>query len=687
MKTPEVKGLVAAVAAVVFAAMPFVGRGVTVDVTKPRQRDPSDGLAASFSFVYRGAECRGIPAGWTRTTERRDDADGNRTYLTTRATEPGSGLALVLVETRYRDLPVYEWEVSFENGGTSDSGRLTRLSSLDWDVPLAAEGRRLWHGVGETDNQHADRNYWFEKIAITDGMNFDWQAHQGYPSYYTFPYFRLSDRTGGYAIALGYQGQWAGRLTCRGARVNVRAGQQTVDFYLKPGEKAISPKVTVVKFADADDAVNLWRRFMRRYVLPRAKDGKTPIRPLLAGSHHEGGCLFVQTTEKGQLDAIRRLADAGICCDTWWIDAGWYTRTSKCSEELLRDPLVWYRTAGDWTSDPERLPNGFKPIADELARHGGNLTLWFEPERIYETNPFMEKARSYLTPKAFYRSFRYDLSRPDVISFLGKYIGDQLDSNDVGIYRQDSNGPGPLVYWQDQEAKLNDGRHGYVENLAVRGEFALWNEWRRRRPHMLFDTCASGGRRNDLSTLRFPSVPLHYSDTSYGDPIAKQRHYHMMNEWLFYHKYSSGYFRPGGKFSRRIAVSQLAQFFHVADGHFLKDDSAPLFIEYLGLWRRLAPLTIDGDYYLLTPEVFGDDRWWVTEFFDPASGKGFLQVVRNPKSPDATCEVTLKGVRPGARVTCEDLYAHRTFEAVGGKPLKLSLPPDDGTFIAFRRLN
>ena len=118
----------------------------------------------------------------------------------------------------------------------------------------------------------------------------------------------------------------------------------------------------------------------------------------------------------------------------------------------------------------------------------------------------------------------------------GKYIGDQLDSNDVGIYRQDSNGPGPLVYWQDQEAKLNDGRHGYVENLAVRGEFALWNEWRRRRPHMLFDTCASGGRRNDLSTLRFPSVPLHYTDIGYTNYVMKCRAHHMCHEWLFFRK-------------------------------------------------------------------------------------------------------------------------------------------------------
>ena len=75
----------------------------------------------------------------------------------------------------------------------------------------------------------------------------------------------------------------------------------------------------------------------------------------------------------------------------------------------------------------------------------------------------------------------------------------------------------------------------------------------------------------------------------------------------------------------------------------------------------------------------------MTEFFEPKRGVGFLQVVRNPKSPNETCEVTLKGLRPGERVTCEDLYSHRTFEAVGGRPLKLACRPDDATFVAFRR--
>ena len=44
MKTPAVRGLFAAAAAVVVAAMPLVGRSVTIDVTKVQQRYPWNGL-------------------------------------------------------------------------------------------------------------------------------------------------------------------------------------------------------------------------------------------------------------------------------------------------------------------------------------------------------------------------------------------------------------------------------------------------------------------------------------------------------------------------------------------------------------------------------------------------------------------------------------------------------------------
>ena len=59
-----------------------------------------------------------------------------------------------------------------------------------------------------------------------------------------------------------------------------------------------------------------------------------------------------------------------------------------------------------------------------------------------------------------------------------------------------------------------------TENLHVQGYLAYWDALRRRHPGMLIDSCASGGRRNDIETLR-RAVPLLRSDYQAfdGNPV------------------------------------------------------------------------------------------------------------------------------------------------------------------------
>ena len=66
----------------------------------------------------------------------------------------------------------------------------------------------------------------------------------------------------------------------------------------------------------------------------------------------------------------------------------------------------------------------------------------------------------------------------------------------------------PLSNWRENDA---EDRQGITENHLVTGYLAYWDELRRRHPNMLIDTCASGGRRNDIETLR-RAVPLLRSD-------------------------------------------------------------------------------------------------------------------------------------------------------------------------------
>src|ERR1039457_1103667 len=87
----------------------------------------------------------------------------------------------------------------------------------------------------------------------------------------------------------------------------------------------------------------------------------------------------------------------------------------------------------------------------------------------------------------------------------------------------------PISIWRANDAS---DRQGITEIKHVVGYLAYWDELRRRFPAMLIDTCASGGRRNDLETLR-RAVPLWRSDFAY-EPAAMQQMTYGMALWIPY---------------------------------------------------------------------------------------------------------------------------------------------------------
>ena len=65
----------------------------------------------------------------------------------------------------------------------------------------------------------------------------------------------------------------------------------------------------------------------------------------------------------------------------------------------------------------------------------------------------------------------------------------------------------------------------------MQGHLDFWDTLLERHRWLLIDSCASGGRRNDLETMR-RSVPLHYTDFGYGLHPVKLDFQQTMYEWL-----------------------------------------------------------------------------------------------------------------------------------------------------------
>jgi alpha-galactosidase len=418
--------------------------------------------------------------------------------------------------------------------------------------------------------------------------------------------------------------------------VRVRGGQELTRFKLRPGEEARSPLIALQFWqGDRVRAQNVWRRWMLAHNLPRTRDGNLP--PPIFSSCSGGFFPGIRTSEEGERQFITAFTQAGVKLDYWWIDAGWYACTD------------WPQT-GTWTPDPIRYPHGFRPVSDLAHAKGMGLIVWFEPERVtpgtflYTNNPAWLLGRDG-------EQKLLNLGNAEARQWLTDHVDGMLRREGIDFYRQDFN-IDPLPYWRANDAP---DRQGLTEMRDIEGYLAYWDELRRRHPGLLIDSCASGGRRNDLETLR-RAVPLLRSDYQSfdGNPAfapGNQGHTYGLSSWI-------PYYGQGVYFSDRDFVysarSYLSPAFAIA-ADVRKPGVDWALIRRLGeQWRQVADCLL-GDFYPLTSYQLNEELWLAWQFDLPERQKGMVQVFRRVGSNYESARFKLRNLIPEARYVVTDL--------------------------------
>ena len=160
----------------------------------------------------------------------------------------------------------------------------------------------------------------------------------------------------------------------------------------------------------------------------------------------------------------------------------------------------------------------------------------------------------------------------------------------------------------------------------MQGYLAYWDELLRRHPGMLIDSCASGGRRNDLETLR-RAVPLLRSDYQ-GSPetaVGNQGHTYGISSWIPF--YGSG----ANTTDKYTARSHFMPSFCVGVDARGKVNW-PAVRRIYDDCRKVAPYML-GDYYPLTPYSLDNSLWIGWQFDCPEKGEGMVQAFRRAAEP------------------------------------------------------
>jgi alpha-galactosidase len=624
-----------------------------------------DKPAAPFSFIYDGKQSSELLASWPTkmTAKKLDDVRTQQTFVWTDAK---TGLEVRCVAVEYADFPVVEWTLYFTNTGKENTPLLEKIQSLDAEFRRGDGGEFVLHGIRGDIN--APQSYQPYTLTLKPGAKQQFAPNSGVGTCDAYPCYNLQMPGQGLIVVIGWPGQWASSFVRdAGNGLRIVAGQQLTHLVLKPGEQVRSP-LMVLLFWDGPDKVrgqNLWRRWMVQHNLPRSPDGKLPPTQYLSG--YQGYIGFTAVTEQNQKEAIDLFVKHGIAPDYWNIDAGWF----DCKGD-------WWRT-GTWEPDKARFPNGLKPVGDHLHAKGIKFMTWYEPERVGGKDSWLAKNHpEWLIPEVWDSSL-LDLGNPAARQWVLEHIDKKTREFGNDFYRQDFNLP-PLGLWRSRDAA---DRQGITENMHIQGYLWWWDELRRRQPNLRLDCCASGGRRNDLETLR-RAVPVHRTDFV-GEPTSEQCHHYGLSQWVPYH--GAGYVvgkvvipppdcppvDPPDKVDPYYFRSGMSASFGMAVDVKRNDYDYALLRRLIAQLRQVSPFYL-CDFYPLTEHNLAHDVWMAWQYDNPEAGEGMLQVFRRPLSKESSKTFRLCGLDGATTYVLSNLDAVAPTEASGKELMEKGLP-------------
>jgi alpha-galactosidase len=628
---------------------------VAAHLAMPAASAPSGPAVAEipFSFTFDGRPFAEVCNDWKTKYDARaiDDVRTEHTWIWR---DPKTGLVVRCVAVQYAEFPTVEWVVHFKNEGAADTPILADIRALDTRFERGGEGEFLLHHAVGSPADGSD--YAPLESVLGPKVSKPISAARGRPTNSDLSYFNLEWPGRGVIVVVGWPGQWAAEFERdNGKGLRIRAGQELTHLKLSPGEEIRSP-LMVLQFWRGDylRSQNIWRRWMIVHNIPRP-GGKLPPPQLVSGSSRATNEM-VDATEENQILFIDRFVEEKINLDYWWMDAGWYPNKGG------------WPNVGTWEVDTKRFPRGLRAISDHARTKGMRTVVWFEPERVTPGTWLYEKHPEWLLGQDGKQKL-LNLGNPEARAWLTDHVDKLITDQGIGLYRQDFN-MDPLDYWRAADAA---DRQGITENRYASGLLAYWDEIQRRHPDVLIDTCASGGRRNDLETLR-RAVPLWRSDHPYV--AADQQSMTIgISLWMPYQGTATvactnaPYYGSGW-----TPVEPYMFWSNTAPSLGLGIDIRERKLDYDALrrliaqWRDISQYYY-GDFYPLLACNRLKDAWAAWQFDRPEIGQGAVQVFRRADSPYESVRLQLRGLDPEARYSLNDIDGKLTFPSQTGREL------------------
>ena len=451
--------------------------------------------------------------------------------------------------------------------------------------------------------------------------------------------------SGRYEIELGCNDEW---------KFYFRGGPTIKNMVLEPGESIALPDVHIGVYggndATIEDGANSVRRHLVNVVAPDVQ-GKRPW-PYVAYHHWFG--IEEKITADIAMKQIDTAAELGS--EFFEIDAAWYGSASG----------KFYEGLGNWERvNKDKFPDGLEPVAEYAKSKGMGFGLWFEPERARMGSDWATEHPDYYwsAEKPTYKHL--DLTQRKVQDALIEMLSGWIAKLDIRWLRWDYNyDDGPSEWWDpvDPTGKL---QFAYFEGL-----YRVWDTLLERHPNLMFDNCASGGRRSDFGTS-FRSGTMVISDHGEDPHICRSMQTGAARfvpaNWANSSIYCNDV-DPDDYVDHLALTSRMAGAISLSGWISHWSDKQKTFVKrYLDAFKTYRHLLMK-DFHRLTPYPRTVDDWDVVEFLDTVTREAVVlgYRVEGPESARAIKPVRLD---PAKNYRVVDPFTGQPESSVSGADL------------------
>jgi alpha-galactosidase len=316
--------------------------------------------------------------------------------------------------------------------------------------------------------------------------------------------------------ALAWSGSW--RITVEQDQldaVRVTGGFNPFDFgyVLHPGQSLETPIFYGGYAANGlGEASRLLHHFEIAHILPKrigtGESAAPKPRPVIYNSWE---ATEFNVSEAGQMALADKAAALGI--DRFVMDDGWFGQRKDDHAGL-----------GDWYVNPQKFPNGLKPLIDKVHSLGMDFGLWVEPEMVNPDSDLYRKHPEWVLnfqgrPRTEQRNqLVLNLARPDVRAYVLSFLDKLLTENDIAFLKWDYNRNWSEPGW-DQLPPVEQ-KKVYVE--FTRNLYGILAELQRRHPKVELESCSGGGGRVDLGILKYADEVWPSDNTDPFDRLTQQ---------------------------------------------------------------------------------------------------------------------------------------------------------------------